>query len=101
MHPTQHELCAQAPAQERLSHELLRKHTEHNPLQSGTAALVEQIQALTATHQELAKQIQALVKVVIDQQSAARPVDSAASPFLVAVAVVLCVTVGLVIARFV
>ena len=66
---------------------------------SGNAALVDQIQALTATHQQLADQIQALIKVVGDQHMAAKPDDNASS-FVIAASVALCVVLGIVIARF-
>ena len=69
---------------------------------SGTAALVEQVQALTATHQQLANEIQALVKVVAaNQRVAAASRDNVFSTFSVAASVALCVMLGIVLGRFV
>lgn len=89
-------LVVQAP---RLSHDVLRKHTEMNEHYSHHHVLVEQIQALTATHQQLAQQMQALVKIVADQHTAANGRDrQIESRFLfaaaVAVSLVLCILVA-------
>lgn len=78
---------------------MLKKHTEMNERHSCNAALVEQIQALTATHQQLATQMQALINVVSDQCVPAKAGDSASS-FMIAAAVALCVALGILIARF-
>ena len=97
-------LCPTAPAElqahalARLSHEVLKQHTQMNEPHSSNAALVEQIQALTATHQQLAIQMQALIKVVGDQHTAARTHDSASS-FVTAATFALCVALGVVLAR--
>ena len=88
----------QAHAPARLSHEVLKQHTQMNEPRSSNAALVEQIQALTATHQQLAMQMQALIKVVSDQHTAARTRDSAPS-FVTAATFALCVALGVVVAR--
>ena len=90
------ELQGHAPA--RLSHEVLKQHTQMNEPHSSNAALVEQMQALTATHQQLAYQMQALIKVVGDQHTAARTHDSASS-FVTAATLALCVALAVVIAR--
>ena len=66
---------------------------------SSNAVLVEQIQALTATHQQLADQIQALIQVVADQRVADR-IDDTASSFIIAAAVAMSVVLGIVVARF-
>lgn len=92
-------LNLQVPAQARLSTEVLRQHTQMNNHHSGNAAIIDQIQALTATHQQLADQIQALIKVVGDQHMAAKRDDNASS-FVIAASVALCVVLGIVIAKF-
>lgn len=86
-------------AQPRLSHEVLRKHTVSGNNLHGQAALVEQIQALTATHQNLAVQIQALIKVASDQQqwSTISLASPSSSPFVVMLAVLF----GVVLAKYV
>ena len=84
----------------RLSHEMLRRHTEMNEQHGSSAALVEQIQALTATHQQLAEQMQALIKVVADQHMArADNAFQALSPFGFTAAVALALLLGLFIAK--
>lgn len=88
--------CAQAQ-QPRLSHEVLRKHTESSNSLNGNAVLVEQIQALTATHQNLAVQIQALVKVISDQQQISTV--NASPAYFPPVLVMLSVLFGVVVAR--
>lgn len=87
---------AHAPAP--LCHEVLKQHTQMNEPHCSNAALVEQIQALTATHQQLAIQMQALVKVVGDQHTAATTHDSASS-FVTAATFAMCVAFGAIIAR--
>ncbi|KAA6424132.1 MAG: uridine-cytidine kinase C-like [Trebouxia sp. A1-2] len=82
----------------RLSHEVLKQHTQMNEPNSSNAALVEQIQALTATHQQLAIQMQALMKVVGDHHTAAKTHDIASS-FVTAATFALCVALGVGIAR--
>lgn len=85
--------------QPRLSHEVLRQHTASSNSLSGNAALVEQIQALTATHQNLATQIQALLKVIADQQ---RTTAAAAVPSHLSQAVImLSVLFGIIVAKLV
>lgn len=97
-------LCITAPAElqahnpARLSHEVLKQHTQMNEPNSSNAALVEQIQALTATHQQLAIQMQALMKVVGDHHTAAKTHDIASS-FVTAATFALCVALGVGIAR--
>ena len=86
----------QAP-QPRLSHEVLKQHTASSNSLCGQAALIEQIQALTATHQNLAVQIQALIKITSDQQQ--RSASSAGSPYLSPIVVMLAVLFGVVIAK--
>ena len=90
------ELQAHAPAP--LCHEVLKQHTQMNEPHCSNAALVEQIQALTATHQQLAIQMQALIKVVGDQHTAATTHDSASS-FVTAATFAMCVAFGAIIAR--
>ena len=92
----------QVPSQTRLSQEVLRQHTEMNAPHNSTAALVEQIQALTATHQQLANEMQALVKIIAANQHAVPASGHNALPsFSVAALSVLCVLLGIVLARFI
>ena len=92
-------LNLQAP---RLSHDVLRKHTEINEHHRTDHVLVEQVQALTATHQQLAEQMQALVKIIADQRAAAN-IDSRdlrlLLPFLTAAAVTVSLVLGILIAK--
>ena len=87
----------QAP---RLSHDVLRQHTEINEHHRNDHVLVEQVQALTATHQQLAEQMQALIKIIADQHTAANSRDlQLMSPFLVAAAVAMSLVLGILIAK--
>lgn len=88
-------LCLQA--QPRLSHEVLKQHTASSNCLTGNAALVEQIQALTATHQSFALQMQALLKVVADQQH--RPVVPAGPLYLLQAVILLYMLFGIVLAK--
>lgn len=91
------QLALQAP---RLSHDVLRKHTEMNEHYSNDHTLVQQIQALTATHQQLAEQMQALIKFIVNQHSAARGGGlQVLSPFLFAAVVALSLVLGIFIAK--
>ena len=93
-------VTVQVAAQPRLSHEVLRKHTEMNEQHSSNAALVEQVQALTATHQKLAEQIQGLVQVFADQHIATPRSDlQFVSTFVFAAAVALSLILGIVVAK--
>lgn len=93
-------VVSQVAAQPRLSHEVLRKHTEMNEQHSSNAALVEQIQALTATHQQLAQQIQALVQVFADHHVATPGSDLRfTSTFVFAAAVAFSLILGIVVAK--
>ena len=85
--------------QARLSHEVLKQHTASSNSLNGNAALVEQIQALTATHQNLATQIQALLKVIADQQQTT-PATAVPSHFSQAV-IMLSVLFGIIVAKLV
>ena len=90
-------LAVQAP---RLSHDVLRKHTEMNEHCSNEHVLVEQIKALTTTHQQLAEQMQALVKIIVDQHTAANGRDlQLVSPFLFAAAVAISLVLGIFVAK--
>ena len=96
------ERALQEPPQTRLSQEVLRKHTEMNAPLNSTAALVEQIQALTATHQQLANEMQALVKVLAASQHVVPASGNNAWPYSTLAALsVLCMLLGIVVARFI
>lgn len=91
-------LNLQAP---RLSHDVLRKHTEINEHHRTDHVLVKQVQALAATHQQLAEQMQALIKILADQHTAANSHDlQHMSPFLIAAAVAMSLLLGILIAKF-
>ena len=71
-----------------------------NAHHSNDAALVEQIQALTATHQQLAEQMQNLVKVIADQHNAAKGLYlQDLSPFIFAGTIALALVLGILIAK--
>lgn len=90
----------QAALQPRLSHDVLRKHTEMNERYGSDPALVEQIQALTATHQQLAEQMHDLVKTIANQHIAARGLHlQDLSPFIFAAAVALSLVLGILAAK--
>lgn len=93
-------MAVQAALQPRLSHDVLRKHTEMNEYYSNDAPLVEQIQALTATHQQLAQQMQDLVKSIANQHNAAQGRHlHDLSPFMFAATVALALVLGILIAK--
>ena len=95
--PTQFWLAVQAP---RLSHDVLRKHTEMNEHYSKDCVLVEQVQALTATHQQLAEQMQALIKIIADQDLTANVRDlQLVLPFLFAAAFAVSFVLGIFVAK--
>lgn len=67
---------------------------------SNNHVLVEQIQALTATHQQLAEQMQALVKIMADQHNAAHGRDlQLMSPFVFASAVAVSLVLSIFVAK--
>ena len=71
-----------------------------NERYASDAPLVEQIQALTATHQQLAEQMHDLVKIIANQHIAARGRHlQDLSPFIFAAAVVLSLVLGILVAK--
>ena len=87
----------QAP---RLSHDVLRKHTEMNEHYRNDHVLLEQIQALTATHQQLAEQMQALIKIIADQHTGANGRGlQLMLPFLFAAALSVSLVLGIFVAK--
>ena len=67
---------------------------------SNDHVLGEQIKALTATHQQLAQQMQALIKIIAEQHTAANGRDlQLMSPFLFAAAVAVSLVLGIFVAK--
>lgn len=91
----------QAAPQLRLSHDILRKHTEMNEQHSSNAALqlVEQVQILVGTHQQLAKQMQVMVEISQQHLAARVRHPLVVSPIVFAVAVALALVLGIAVAK--